>query len=125
MFKCCLEIPVFEQILLVFSNVLFIFVGDFTTKIFKILCLVYVFVIHSAFTFLLGLVLKYIKYETKPKPVCLFYLWLRIYFLHYVIKRYNVTPRMIAIRFVEAKMSVMHENSKYVNLAHMKDIVLE
>ena len=58
------------------------------------------------FYILLGLAVEYIKYETKPKPVCLFYLCLRIYFLQYVVKRNNVTPRTIAIRFIEAKMRV-------------------
>jgi hypothetical protein len=77
------------------------------------------------FYILLSLVLEYIKYETNPKPVCLFYLYLRIYFLQYVVKRNNITPRTIAIRFIEVKTRVMHENSKDVNLARMKDIVLE
>ena len=57
--------------------------------------------------------------------MCLFYLCLRIHFLQYVVKRNNITPRTIAIRFVEANVSVMHENSKDVNLAHTKDTVLE
>ena len=77
------------------------------------------------FYILLGLVLEYIKYETKPKPVCLFYLGLSICFLQYVVKRNNITPRTIAIRFIETKMRVRHDNSKDVNFAHMKDIVLE
>ena len=57
--------------------------------------------------------------------VDVFYLCLLIQFLQYVVKRNNITPRTITIRFVEANMSAIHENSKDVNLAHTKDIVLE
>ena len=57
--------------------------------------------------------------------MCLFYLYLRIYFLHYFVKRNNVTPRRIIFRVVEGNMSVMHENWKDMDLAHLKDIVLE
>jgi len=37
--KCCLEFPVFEQILLVLLNILFILIENFTTKIPKIVYL--------------------------------------------------------------------------------------
>jgi hypothetical protein len=39
--KCCLNIPVFEQILLGLLNIIFffIFLGNFTSEVFKILYL--------------------------------------------------------------------------------------